>query len=321
MFRARRRGWRLFAVLTVLTLVTAAMPMAGAAPDHKSFEATISPAEALAGTSTDFEVTVKNTSDNVKLGAVRITVPDGFVFEGITAVDPSNWNVDGNQVTAPSPSQGLAPGESLVMTVAARTALQEGGDTEYEFGIEARQANHFNGARNDLNFVGDPLTLLVTGSAVACTSTSCATSFSEETTDAEVEVPCEETDCGILVLDLDTDYCNGNACGGKGVFWNPPANPGGRVLLTLVIPQSEFDEGEIGISSYGSYEDGYDEDLPQFFYSKDDMTFEECELDEDDVDYYESETPAECEFQVFEEGDDFVFEINIDPVDPRGFAS
>lgn len=293
MHTLRRSSTRLMAMLIAMSLFMAAMPMAGAAPDHKQFTATIDPAEALAGTSTDFDVIVTNTSDHVRLGAVRITVPAEFELEGMSA---SGWNVSGNQVTAPLPSQGLEPGESLVVTVTARTALQDG-DTDYEFAIEARQANHFNGAGNSLNYVGDPLEVTVTGSAVACDAGSCSTSFSEDTTNANVSANCKSDDCGVLVLDLDDDYCVGEEnCAGKATFWNPPADASGWVKLRLEIPKSEVDGWK----------------KPKLYIAKS-VADEALECGKGSV--------PDCHYFVIRKHGKYIIKAWIEATDPRAFAS
>ena len=245
-------------------------------------------------TSTDFEVAVTNTSDHVRLGAVRISVPAEFALEGMSA---PGWDVSGNQVTAPKPSQGLKPGESLVVTVTGRTALQDD-DTDYEFGIEARQANHFNGAGNSLNYVGDPLEVTVTGSAVACDAGSCSASFSEATTNANVSANCESDDCGILVLDLDDDYCVGDeACAGKATFWNPPADASGWVKLRLEIPKSEVAGWE----------------KPKLLIAK--------TVSDEALECGSESSPLDCHYFVIRKHGTYIIKAWIEATDPRAFAS
>lgn len=236
-----RRRANSLALLIVVTLVVGLVPAAGAAPDHKSFTTSIEPSSATAGTPVAFALTINNTSDSAPLGASRITVPDGFVVNSAEFGGNPNWSlkVAGNTVSivANDSESRLAPGESILVTVDAVTPLQ-GGDDSYQFGVEARQANNFNGKRNDLS--GQGPSVEITGAAVACLNgNSCELGLSEGKTNVNVSTLCPETGCGNLIVDLDQDYCGGEACVGEGVLWVPPVqDDGGRVTVVLEIPKS-----------------------------------------------------------------------------------
>lgn len=316
------RWQRWAAVMSALALLIALMPTAGAAPEHKSFTATIEPTSAIAGLETPFTVTITNTSDQTKLGAARIHLP--FDFDLISVeLDRAGWVHSvfpgGIEVNASSPSQGLPPGESLVVILTIAPLQEPGsGDPTYPIEIEARQANHFNGTGNELNYVGADLAITITGSAVRCVD-DCDTTFAESGTTATVMTSCTEENCGILSLDLDPDYCLVESCVGNAAFWNPP-NTDELVHLDLKLKAENIEWWEV-------------DDLT-FFVSKDDEgnEFEECTRESEDeveVDYYSvssSEEEPWCTYTleaIKKDGEVKFIIVNasIDPNDPRGFVS
>lgn len=312
----RKSSFRSYA--TVLSLVCALvlglMPLAGAAPAHKSFTATITPDSAVAGTLTSFDLTVTNTSKNTVLGAVKVTLPDGFTLAGGLLVDLSGWSVDGLVVLADTSQDRLDPGESVVVSFDAVTPLQDG-DTDYEFGVDARQANKFNSHGNALNLEGDPPSVEVTGAATRCVG-ACELSLDELGTSVKVNASCpDEDDCGILVTDLD-QVCFLEDCKGESVFWTPPTSSTQEVKIVLKIP-GDFSACAEEEESYGyssSEEDPYEEcDPVEFFVAPSGVTTaEECGAEGQDF---------FCQYEV-KYRDDFAKIIaKIDPIDPRGFAS
>jgi hypothetical protein len=307
--------------LSGLLVVGLVAGTAGAAPAHKRFTASITPETSTAGTEVDFELTVTNTSPNTELGAVRVTVPDGFTSVGNVEVDRPGWSVSGAIVAVADSSQTrLEPGESLVISFTATTPLQDG-DTDYIFDLDARQANNFIGPPgNGLNLVGGAPVVTVTGTAVAC-NPDCQTNFAEAGTTVQVNSGCEPGDgpCGILVTDLD-EVCPTEVeppCVGQSVFWKPPNGATEFVSLRLEVPV----EGE---------------DFPRFWVQFEGEDPFECSLDEGGVTilalddhyygssgYYEEEppVPADCTYTIEQEGGVYVIEAEVAPVDPRGFAS
>lgn len=295
---------QLVVVVTTMTLIVGLVVAAGAAPDKKQFETGITPLTSTAGTAVDYVLTITNTSDAAPLGAAQITVPDGFYIVSVAVEEDRNWSLEepvGNpfRILADDIMARLAPGQSISVTISAVTPLQ-GGDTNYTFDVEARQANNFNGNRNDLNGVGP--TVEVTGTATACeTGQSCTAGFSAGRTSAQVETTCLTTDCGNLILDLDKGYCDDPAtCAGEGVFWVPPAiSESGVVELEILIPRSEFDGG-VGQIRFFIAPTGASEAV-------------ECGSAAD---------TTGCSYKVTPAGRNlYQIAVTVDQVDPRAFAS
>ena len=306
--RTQRRGRVLTVVVSSLLVVGLVAGTASAAPAHKRFTASITPETSTAGTEVDFELTVTNTSRNTELGAVRVTVPDGFMSLGNLGVDRPGWSVSGAIVAvANSSDTRLEPGESLVISFTATTPLQDG-DTDYTFDLDARQANNFNGPPgNGLNLVGGAPVVTVTGTAVAC-NPDCQTNFAEAGTNVQVNSGCEPGDgpCGILVTDLD-EVCPTEVdppCVGQSVFWKPPNGATGFVSLRLEVPA----EGEY---------------VPQFWVQFDGDDPILCDLDDPYYGYYGyyEEEPPQCTYTIEEQDGVYVVEALVAPIDPRGFAS
>lgn len=302
--QARRRA---IVVSTVVALVLGTMTMAWAAPEKKSFTTGISPDQALAGTGGIFDLEITNTSDSAPLGAAQITIPGGFALDGTPGV-PSGWSVtlisgDVVQVVADSVDTRLAPGGSLTVSLDLEVALNDAGtDQSYPFLVEARQANNFNGNRNDLNPPPEPAEVMVTGTAEPCEQgQSCQVSFNSGRVTADVSTVCVSSECGNLILDLDDSYCDtGRPCAGEGVFWIPPAvDLGQTVQLTLLVPRSEFDHPAPGQIAFFIAPTGAGEAV-------------ECGSASD---------TTECSYKVFPSGANFEIRVTLDQVDPRGFVS
>src|SRR5690606_39288268 len=101
---------------------------------------------------TDFAIEITNTG-TAHLEAVNIVVPAEFSLVSLTA--PLGWTVNGTEILATGP--GLAPGDTFTVVVTAVTAIQDG-DTSYDFAVTA----------DAFDYVGEPLTVLVTGTATVC---------------------------------------------------------------------------------------------------------------------------------------------------------
>lgn len=298
------RRWLVLAVMVTVATSMGLVSMAGAAPDHKTFETTIEPESATAGTTTTFDVTIVNTSTSAALGAVRITVPGGFT---VTATAPEDvvvsndgWtsSVSGNviEITADANEFKLPPGGSITVSIPTVTPLQDGDDT-YRFEVEARQANDFNGNRNDLN--GSGPTVTITGVAEACErGSSCDVSFQESGTHAQVTTTCpvDAVDCTNLVLDLD-ENCLGEDCVGRAAFWVPPTIDSGSVELLLQIPKNQV-SGGVGSVVF-------------MIADKDDDIAVECG----------SHPEIGCSYKVSGSRNFVEISATIERVDPRGFVS
>ena len=294
-------GSRLTRRITVITLafalIGALMPIAGAAPDHKQFTATLDQSVAVAGMDSTLTLKVTHTSKNTKLGAFRLDVPGAFEVLGTGSIPDWTVTVENGDILAIAnkPPKGLDPGKSLTLTIDVRNPLQNG-DTTYDFGIEARQANHFKGAGNDLNYVGGPLALTITGSAVACSGSSCSTSFNENVTALSVVATCQGSNCGILTADLGNEYCRGNeSCADRAAFWNPPAGAKGFVEITLTIPKHEVDG------------------KPKFFIAK--------TIDDKAKECGSKKAALKCTYKVTKKHGKWIIKAWVEAGDPRGFVS
>jgi hypothetical protein len=142
-----------FGVLTasLLAAATLATPAAGSAsagtcpPSGKCFAVSVSPTSPAAGATTSFAFTITNEAATQQLGSAQISAPAGFV---ITAAPGSASHTSGSALYL---NLSLAPSAATTLTLSA--ALPCGGGS-YQWGIEAKQSNDFNGTGND--FLLDP---------------------------------------------------------------------------------------------------------------------------------------------------------------------
>jgi hypothetical protein len=300
--RRSKRGRSAFAVLVTLGLIFGVVSVGVAAPEKKSFTTEITPTTATAGTNVGFTLTITNTSDSAPLGASRITVPDGFVVEAVAVEPGRNWSLvstDPIVIVANDIASRLSPGQSISVSIDAVTPLQDG-DESYRFEVESRQANNFNGNRNDLNGTGPVVT--VTGSAVACErGSSCSTGHSEAGTNVDVTTTCaaDAAECANLIVDLDTN-CLDQLCAGRAALWVPPTeNAAATVEVVLTVPKSAFGGGGAG--------------QVQFFIAPTGATQAfECGT---------NNAVLACSYKVKPVGNSYQVTATVAQVDPRGFAS
>lgn len=288
--------------MVVFGLVVGVVSPSFAAPVGKSFTTEITPDTATAGTGVSFTLTITNTSDSAPLGASRITVPDGFVVDAVEVEAGRNWSLvstDPIMILAESSGARLSPGQSITVDIDAVTPLQNGDDA-YEFEVESRQANNFNGQKNDLNGSGPVVT--VTGSAVACErGNSCQTGHSEAGTSVEVTTTCavDAVECTNLIVDLDTN-CLNQACAGRAAVWIPPTeNTGGTVQVVLKVPKSAFGKAGAGQVRFFVAQTGATEAF-------------ECGT---------NDAVIACSYKVKPSGNTYQITATVAQVDPRGFAS
>ncbi|MEA3511168.1 MAG: hypothetical protein U9R51_07010 [Actinomycetota bacterium] len=174
--------WILLALVTVSAgLIAIGGSEASAAPDGKTYTATINARETTAGILNSHTLTVTNTSDSTPLGAINFgTDPEividpnpnpecslvverqEFDFDAMpTEADPPFLTADGKSWTlqwnegahsielrAVDSSNRLDPGESVEITFDLRVlqdSITAEGCVDYAFPIDARQANFFNG--------------------------------------------------------------------------------------------------------------------------------------------------------------------------------
>src|SRR5215471_1239001 len=133
-----------------------AAPAAGqtpscAPPSGKCFAVSVSPgagttppSSPAAGASTSFVFTITNEATTQQLGSVQISAPAGFVITsapGAASVTPSSALF----LNLPLTTQG----SMTTLTVNATVSCNRSTST-YQWGIEAKQSNDFNGTGNDV---------------------------------------------------------------------------------------------------------------------------------------------------------------------------
>ena len=130
------------------------------------FAVSVSPSNPAAGASTSFAFTIKNEASPQQLGSVQISAPAGFAITGAPGATSFTSS------SALFLDLNLASGASTTLTVNATVSCNLSTST-YQWGIEAKQSNDFNGTGNDFQL--DPnsannLNGTLTGS---CTSQPC----------------------------------------------------------------------------------------------------------------------------------------------------
>jgi hypothetical protein len=139
---------------SMLGVAMLAAPAAGQAPScappsGKCFAVTgpdggpVSPSGPAAGASTSFAFKITNEATTQQLGSVQISAPTGFM---ITSASPAA-NSSFTSSSALFQSLSLAPSSTITLTVSATVPCGSG---SYQWGIEAKQSNNFNGAGNDV---------------------------------------------------------------------------------------------------------------------------------------------------------------------------
>src|SRR6266480_1648471 len=162
---------------SMLGMAMLAAPAAGQTSTCSStskcfFAVTVSPSSPAAGTSTSFAFTIKNEASPQHLGSVQISAPAGFMITGASVAPGASGTTSFTSGSALFLDLSLAPGASTTLTVNATVPC---GPSTYHWGIQANQANNFNGTGNDFQL--DPasagnLSGTITGSG-SCTSTPC----------------------------------------------------------------------------------------------------------------------------------------------------
>lgn len=179
-----------FLVITASLLGVAmlAAPAVGqtscAPPSGKCFAVTVSPSNPAAGASPSFAFKVTNEASTQQLGSVQISAPAGFA---ITGASVASGTASFTSSSALFQNLSIAPSSTTTLTVSATVPCASG---SYQWGIEAKQSNNFNGTGNDFQL--DPssagnLSGTFTGSTGSCASqpcppgTSCASASSATT--------------------------------------------------------------------------------------------------------------------------------------------
>ncbi len=320
-----RRHRRSVVAVAASALILGLVVTAVAAPEKKSVvvdvtvNGVLNPSVA-AGVNNTFDVTVYNTSDNTPLGAADIPLPEADFEVGSVAVE-GNWTatvIDGKVRIVANDSQSRVPAcgshtdytscPSITVSIGLTIVQPPSTGTPYAFGaVDARQANNFNGALNELNFDADRshLGFTATGEGKRCATNPCTSTIPREgSTSLKVSVPCVGN-CGILGADIDASYldaafCAESGCLGEGIFWNPPADAGGKVTVEMTLNKSVHNGSPNAIDFYVIFDGDGKPDGPVL-----------C-----------GTAGSGCVFTVSKvAGGHFLVTATVDPDDPRGFAS
>lgn len=197
------------------------------------FAVSVSPSSPAAGASTSFAFTIKNEASPQRLGSVQISAPAGFMITGASGA---------TSVTSSSAlftNLNLASGASTTLTVNATVPC---GPSTYQWGIEAKQSNNFNGTGN--NFQLDPnstnnLNGVLTGS---CTlqpcppSAPCSASASSATTSGTVTTSSPDPGDSIVTGMESANSSFNFSCGGT---YTPVSDVFGFTVFNAAgVPQS-----------------------------------------------------------------------------------
>jgi hypothetical protein len=143
-----------------------------APPSGKCFAVAVSPSNPVAGVSTSFMFTITNEASTQQLGSVQISAPAGSTITGASLF----LNLS------------LAPGHSTTLTVSATMSSCSPGST-YQWGIEAKQSNDFNGTGNDFQLDSTSATNLKGSCSLQpCTPTACSAQALSATTIGTVTI-------------------------------------------------------------------------------------------------------------------------------------
>jgi hypothetical protein len=155
---------------SILGAVMLAAPAAGSTNSvtctGKCFAVTVSPANPTAGASTSFAFTITNEASTQQLGSVQISAPAGFMITSASGAA---------SVTSSSAlflNLSLAPSATTTLTLSVAATCSGG---TYQWGIEAKQSNNFNGSGN--NFLLDPASA---GNLSGSVTGSCSLAFTTE---------------------------------------------------------------------------------------------------------------------------------------------
>jgi hypothetical protein len=156
----------------MLAAATLAIPTGGPASagtcisSGKCFAVAVSPANPAAGAATSFAFKITNEATTQQLGSVQISAPPGFVVTG----------APGSASHTPSSALflnlSLAPSATTTLTLNAALACSGG---SYQWGIEAKQSNNFNGSGNDFQL--DPASA---GNLSGSVAGSCSLAFTSD---------------------------------------------------------------------------------------------------------------------------------------------
>ena len=128
---------------------------ATARPVKKEYDASLAPSAGPGQTQTSLTVTIGSVaSSQHPVGSANVSIPAGFTGVGSPSISAApagkSWTATLNgsiiELRSAASSQ-LAPGESVSVTFTATTPCPEG---VYNFGLQVKQSNEFNGQGNDI---------------------------------------------------------------------------------------------------------------------------------------------------------------------------
>jgi hypothetical protein len=233
--------WVGLSAAVVVSLVIAAPASAGTKP----YAVVFSPASVSAGTVT---ITAKITNENPKqqLGAANLTPPSGFTVGSATlpASSPGTAAVVGNVVQLRN--LALGSGQPLPVTLSVTTPPGTcPNTTTYNWTVQAKQANNFNGAGNDFTFDAAHSSLTTT------VTTACSLRFGTQPHNAVVNQHITGTDYNPSGSPVTVEIVDGNnnvvaastASVTIAVAKNPGgATPGGTVTVSAVGGVATFSD-------------------------------------------------------------------------------
>ena len=173
------------------------------------FAVSVSPSNPAAGVSTSFAFTIKNEASPQQLGSVQISAPAGFAITGAPGATSFTSS------SALFLDLNLASGASTTLTVNATVSCNLSTST-YQWGIEAKQSNDFNGTGNDFQL--DPNSAdNLKGTLTGCTftpcplKTQCAASASSATTSGTVTTSSPLPSGDSIVTGMESGTGSGNS--------------------------------------------------------------------------------------------------------------
>jgi hypothetical protein len=205
------------------------------------FAASVSPSTPTAGVGTSFAFTIENEASPQQLGAVQISAPAGFV---ITGVSGASGTASFTSSSALFLNLSLAPSSTTMLTVSATVPCGSG---SYQWKIQAKQSNNFNGSGN--NFQLDPQSIPNLSGTVmgSCTSTpclsgtACSASASSTTTSGTVTTSSAVPPGDSIVTGMESVKSNPNfnfSCGTTPPVYTPMSDVFSFAVFNAGVPQS-----------------------------------------------------------------------------------
>src|SRR5215470_2785294 len=199
---------------------TSACPSSG-----KCFAVAVSPSNLAAGTNTSFMFMITNEASTQQLGSAQISAPAGFVITG------ASRTASFTSSSALFLNLSLAPSASTTVTLTASTSCSGGG---YQWGIEAKQSNDFNGSGNDFQL--DPNS---TGNLSGTLTKSCSLAFTSDGQPTNTAAGAVITSQGGGPVKVEVLDGSGQLATASSAVISIGLNPGSATLSgTVMVPAS-----------------------------------------------------------------------------------